>query len=195
MSDAPTLTAVSGEIYGHLFENPRAGVARNVYWACNIEFGPTMDADGGKWPCTMLCEWIVWPVRHWRELDGMSLAQCSDPLNVEASLYFFSAHQPLTDLTLSLRHLRDDRFRLAGQLTADLDDLEGQTLRGVRASFDVEAQLQGIILVPGSLTPKANTDVEASRVLAEFADPSAYEGPRRDDFRWLFRPSVRQDGS
>jgi hypothetical protein len=91
-------TAVGGEIYGQLFENVQMDVPRNVYWACKVEFSPMVDEDGGEWACSLLCEWLVWPIRRWRELDGISLAQCVGKVKVEASLYYLSKHQPIREL-------------------------------------------------------------------------------------------------
>ena len=57
MFPADELTASGGEIYCHLFENPQAGVPRNVYWSIRIDFHP-IHYEGQDWRCSMTCEWL-----------------------------------------------------------------------------------------------------------------------------------------
>jgi hypothetical protein len=194
VSDAPKLTARSAEIMAHLFENPRMGVPRAVYWSCNVEFLPIADTSGqdegadAQWPCTLLCDWITWPVRDWRQIDGLTLAECLGPVELEASLYFYSMHQPLTSIELSFRHTVANRFQVRGRLVGDFEDLEGSVLRGVSAEFEVDAEFVWLTVIPENLNPKTVTEAEALKALSAYADLQAYERPEWDDRRWLFRP-------
>ena len=86
MFPADKLTASGGEIYCHLFENPQAGVARNVYWSIRIDFHP-IHYEGQDWRCSMTCEWLTWPLRDWRELSGRSLNLNYGDRGSEASFY------------------------------------------------------------------------------------------------------------
>ena len=194
MPDSPKLTALSGEISAQLFENPRMGVPRAVYWSCNIEFAPIHDTSAATaganqgWACTLLCDWITWPVRDWRQIDGLTLANCVGPMEVEASLYLFNVHQPLTSIELAFRRTVASKFRWRGRIVGDLEDLEGRALRDVSANFEVDAEFTGLAVVPENLNPKPKSEERATQALASHADLTAYEQPLRDKVGWLFRP-------
>jgi hypothetical protein len=181
---------------GHLFENPRMGVPRSVYWTCNVQFAPIVeDSDGTDedhegWPCTLLVDWITWPVRSWKEIDGLTLANCVGPLEPEASLYFFGQHQPLSSIELSFRRLFANHFSVQGRFMADLADLEGRILRQVTAEFEVKAEFAGLSVLPDNLFPKPKLEAEAAEVLGKFADLEIYEQPQWGEMSWLFRPRV-----
>ncbi|WP_437977587.1 hypothetical protein WMF11_12125 [Sorangium sp. So ce295] len=195
MAAAPTFKARKAEISGHLFENPSAGVPRGIYWSCNIDFAPMLHAreseeDGEGWPCMLLCDWITWPVRSWREMDGLTLECCVRPLEVEASLYFFGRHQPLSRIELSFQRSRADRFRVRGGFLADLDDIAGCTLRAVTSEFDLEGRFVGLSVLPDNLFPKPKSEAQAIDALGEFADLQAYERPQWEETSWLFKPRI-----
>ena len=61
--------AEEARIHGHLFENPRMGIPRGIYWALFVQFEP-VSLDSEEWPSSLGCEWIEWPIRRWEELDG-----------------------------------------------------------------------------------------------------------------------------
>jgi hypothetical protein len=195
MAELPTFTALNAEISGHLFENPSAGVPRGVYWSCNIDFAPIVrqgEDEGAdeRWPCTLLCDWIAWPVHNWRKISGLTLESCVGPVAVEASLYFLNQHQWLSEIELSFQHSHDDRFRVRGRFAADLEDLEGNILKGTRAQFDLEARFVGLSVLPDNLFPKPETEEQAMEALGRFADLQAYERPLRKQRSWIFMPRI-----
>jgi hypothetical protein len=190
----PTLTAQSAEISGHLFENPSMGVPRGVYWSCNVDFAPVgrdeKEEDDEGWPCTLLCDWIAWPIRNWRNISGLTLESCVGPIPIEASLYFFAQHQSLSNIELSFKHSHADRFRVRGRFLADLEDLEGNILRGSRGEFDLEARFLGLSVLPDNLFPKPNSEKQVIEALGGFADLEAYERPLWEDISWVFKPRI-----
>ena len=195
MSDVPKLVAQRGEIDAHLFENPQMGVPRAVYWSCRIDFEPIQDESGegdeDGWPCTLLCEWITWPIRSWRQIDGLTLENCVHPSGLEASLYFFSVHQPLSSIELSFRGTEGNRFRVQGRLIGDLEDLEGHVFRGMTAEFEVDAEFLEVGVIPENLNPKPVSEAQAAAALGQYADLASYERPEWvDDFKWSFRPKT-----
>jgi hypothetical protein len=192
---APTFKAEKAGIYGHLFENPSVGIPRGIYWSCNVDFAPIPDSpqseeDGEGWPCTLLCDWITWPVRSWRDIDGLSLDSCVGPVAVEASLYFFGQHQPLSRIEISFRRAVADRFRVRGRFQADLTDIDGGMLREVTSAFDVEGHFSGLSVLPDNLSPKPKSETQAIDALGKFADLQAYERPQWEEISWLFRPKI-----
>lgn len=195
MAAAPTFKGEKVEISGHLFENPSVGVPRGIYWSCNIDFAPLpgsleSEEDDEGWPCTLLCDWITWPVRSWREIDGLTLESCVGPLAVEASLYFFGQHQPLSRIELSFHRTRADRFRVRGRFLADLEDIAGDTLREVTAEFDLEGHFSGVSVLPDNLFPKPKSEAQAIDALGKFADLQTYERPQWEEISWLFKPRI-----
>lgn len=195
MGAAPTFKAEKAEISGHLFENPSVGVPRGIYWSCSVDFAPIPDSlesedDGEGWPCTLLCDWITWPIRSWRDIDGLTLESCVGPVTVEASLYFFGQHQPLSRIEISFQRARADRFRVRGRFMADLADLAGGTLRDVTSAFDVEGQFSGLSVLPDNLSPKPKSEAQAIAALGKFTDLQAYERPQWDEMSWLFKPRI-----
>ncbi len=193
MPAVPTFEAETAEISGHLFENPSVGVPRGIYWSCTIGFAPISASPEGEerdegWPCTLLCDWITWPVRSWQEIHGLSLESCVGPLAVEASLYFFGQHQSLSRLELSFQRSQADRFRVRGSFLADLEDLDGKTLRAVTSALDIEGRFVGLSVLPDNLFPKPKSEAEAIEALGQFADLQSYERPQWEDLVWMFRP-------
>jgi hypothetical protein len=186
MAVAPTFTTESAQIIGQLFENRRMGVPRGVYWSCNIDFASFAE----DWPCTLLCDWITWPVRSWREISGLTLEHCVGPVKVEPTLYFFGQHQWLSRIELSFQRSRADCFRVRGRFVADLEDLDGNVLQGTTGDIDVEAQFVGLSVLPDNLVPKPKLEAQAVEALRQYADLGSYERPRWDGNSWLFRPRV-----
>lgn len=195
MTQIPKFTAQNAEISGHLFENPRMGVPRRIYWSCKVHFasvsGRDQNGEDDDWPCTLNCDWITWPVADWREISGLTLKNCLGPIAVEASLYFFGQHQPLSQIELSFQWLSADRFHVKGLFRADLEDLEGHLLRGITGEFDVEARFTGLSVIPDNLFPKPQSAAEAAKALGQFADLQAYEGPQWEEWSWRFEPRIR----
>ena len=197
MLATPKLTALSADISGHLFENPKMGVPRGVYWSCSVAFAPIPEGTD-EWQCTLLCDWISWPVRSWRDIDGLTLANCTGPLQMEASLYFLGEHQMISTIELSFHKTDMNYFRATGRLSADLTDLDGRFFRGVEAKLEVNAEFVGLRVVPDNLFPKPKSEAQASQALANFVDLQSYEPPqwvpyeplRSDHGAWLFRPSL-----
>jgi hypothetical protein len=66
------LVAIGGEIYAHIFENPDAGILRNLFWSYTIKFKPIQYAREDR-ACSMTCEWVPWSIQDWRELDSKCL--------------------------------------------------------------------------------------------------------------------------
>lgn len=86
-----SLRPTGGEIYAHLFENSRTGVARNLFWNLRIDCEP-VHLEGEEWDCSVAVEWLRWTVPNWRSLDAKGLRDVSAPEMVEASVYLVAEH-------------------------------------------------------------------------------------------------------
>jgi len=188
-SDVHALKPLTGSFYAHLFENPKMDVPRNLYWGFEIDFEPLIVEDE-EWSANILCEWIQWPIRHWQQLQDCTVETSSRPDGVESSLYVFSMHQPAKEFRLSLHHRQADRFDLRFNMVLDVQDLEGLSIRNVSVAGSVDAQFQGLIVVPVNISPKPKDAEQVLRALEPFADLTAYEPPRFDKFRWLLAPRI-----
>jgi len=195
MTAVPTFSAQGGELRATLFENQRVRVPRGVYWSCSVDFAALVDADEQPGPdadplCTLVCDWLSWPVRCWREIRGLTLASSVGPLEVETSLYFAREHQSLSVIELCLQPAQADRFRVTGRFAGDLLDAAGDRFRGLGAEFDIEIPFTGISVLPDSVTPTLKSTAEAVIALEQFADLDSYETAVWEDVCWLFRPKV-----
>lgn len=121
MLPAEKLVAAGGEVYCHLFENPRTGLPRNVYWSITIDFHP-MEYDGKRFKRrSMTCEWLTWPLRDWRQLEGRSLDLKHGDGGSESSFYLWEHH---TGISTRLRIGARDGARF------DVEDGHGGGLHG-----------------------------------------------------------------
>ena len=80
---------VSGSCYAHLFENPRVGVKRDLYWSFTVTFGRT-EVDGTPIEPSMTVEWVRAGVRDWRSLPGLQIGTSALDEHAEASLTSWS---------------------------------------------------------------------------------------------------------
>lgn len=176
-----------GELDAQLFENPRTGLPRNLYWSLTVPCAPVAWA-GEVWDCSVTCEWLTWPVRHWAELDGMGLAAVTSPALVECSLYL-AEHHPVRVESLALRRIGEGaRFSvgLAGGVDIQgLDELDG---RDIEFSLHGEVELEGLVVIPDNLFPKPQNESEVLAALRPYADLGSFGPPVFDRFRYLLAP-------
>lgn len=184
---AHSLVAAGGSMYSHVFENASTGLQRGHFWSLSIDFAP-IEYDGSEWDCSTMIEWMQFPVRDWRSLNGAHASTAIEDELVESSFYL-TRHDWATVKELTLKHIADNRFRAS--LTA-IVDFQGFTGDDVDPEMEVTAETDieytGIIIVPDNLFPKPNTPQHVSEVVAQFADLAAYHTPEQDGFRYVMRP-------
>ena len=182
-----TDNASVGNIYAHLFENARNGLSRNLYWSLTVPCLPIRWEEDDH-ECSITCEWLVWPVRDWRQLDGMSLSATMNPELRESSLYL-SDHHPV-----SIDHLQltfsgtGARFKvsLAGTVSLEgFDELDGTNMK---FSLESEVNFEGLIVVPGNLIPKPQNESDVLDALAPYAELGAFAPPVLERFRYVLAP-------
>jgi hypothetical protein len=182
------LVPKSGEIYCHIFENENTGLARNLFWSITVDFEPIQYGEE-EFSCSMTCEWIAWPLRDWRELDGRQLDVDYGENGVESSFYM-TAHDLATHTTLTLRHRRDNMFSVKVDMLVNFHGYYGEDENpAMPVQAEVEVPFIGLLVIPGNLFPKPNKPAELRKVASEFVDLSAYEEPqpwKTHDF--VFRP-------
>ncbi|MES2833148.1 MAG: hypothetical protein V4707_00405 [Pseudomonadota bacterium] len=176
------------EIYGHLFENPRTGLERNIYW--------NLSARTGWLPFTgrlIGVEWLTFNVRSWTELNAADPADVLRPDRVEASAYIDGQHWSLDLDQLTLKRVgrsADFRIRLRGHVASD------QPGPLPRFKFKIERKIRftGIVVVPESLGLDPSSPEEASAAVSVFIQISNLTNPSpRGGFSYVLRPLTGGD--
>jgi hypothetical protein len=181
------LRPAGGEIYAHVFENPRTGVRRNLFWNISVEFEPVR-LDGEVWDCSFGVEWLTWPIPTWRALDGMDVGKVVAPEMVESSLYLLAEHHPATLRRLRLTAMRGSAFEAAITASAQVRTDHGS--RTVPVSCVCTLPFTGIIVVSGNLEPKPDTAEEAGEAAAQFIGMDGLREPRSEGWRYIFEPMI-----
>ena len=182
---ARRLQAKAGAIVGQVLENTSAGIERNLFWSISVPFEP-IDYEGEEVRPLLQCEWLVWPLAHWRDLDGKTLAEVKDAGRVEAS-FFALDHADLELEMLELAARKRGGFEV--QLCGRVDFVAGD---GSVKPFPIEVEaplaLEGIRIVPGSLRRGPKTAQAAAELLGQFLDAKGFLEPEWDGACFLFRP-------
>jgi hypothetical protein len=180
-----------GNLYAHLFENPRQGVERNVYWSLTVPCSPVR-WDDEEHECSVTCEWLVWPSRDWRQLDGATLATVTKPKVIESSFYLADHHPVgLEQLELSRSDIGAQfRVKVAGTFTLEgFDELDGTDMK---FSLEGEVDFEGLVVVPGNLMSKPQSESEVLKAVAPYADLVNFDPPIFDGFRYVLRPALSE---
>ena len=187
MFPAEKLVASGGRIFAHLFENPRMGVTRNVYWSVTIDFHPIEYADE-EWRCSMTCEWLTWPLRDWRDLAGQSLDLNYGDQGSESSFYMWQ-HDKGKSTRLRIGARTGNCFDVAMDMVVDFagfvgtDSSPAMAVRGRAA-----VPYAGVIVVPENLFPKPNTPADVTSAVSAYLDTSLYAAPERAGHAFRMQP-------
>ena len=180
------IRCVGGECYAHVFENPKAGIRRGLFWNFILECVPiTWDED--EWETSLSCDWVTLPGRSWRDLGQISLDDLPNRQMIETSFYL-SAHHEVRLSRLEIAHDHQDQFRVQ---VGGRFDLEGyDDLDDMDISLDVSGlvQFKGLIVMPNNLFPKPSDIASAVTIAQEFVDLATFAEPVWDGSRYLFEP-------
>jgi hypothetical protein len=179
----------TGTLYAHLFENHSTGLTRDLYWGLHIPCQPIMHEEE-EWPCSIVCDWMRFPMDDWRNQDGVNIGRIWSPELSECSVYLGSHHTArLTSIDLhrvsntTRAHLRiEGAFDLFGFGELDASDI----LFAVEAELDFE----GVIVVPENFTPKLDTAAKVRDALQTYVDLQIFEEPYLDRFRYILKPKI-----
>jgi len=174
-----------GEIYAHLFENQRTGLARGLFWNIHVEL-ERVELSGRRWDASFACDWLAWPIKRVGELSGMSLTQVSQPELVEASVYLVAEHHPVIVTELRLAREVHDEYRLEAAGNGDIEPDGKRTT--VRFQLECTLKFGGIIVVPDNLSPRPSNSAEVSAALREFIATDDLR-PTQQGARYLFVPT------
>jgi hypothetical protein len=182
------IRCVGGECYAHVFENPRAGLKRGLFWNFNLECAPII-WDSEEWEASLLCDWVTLPTRSWPDLGEIRLDELPQRNLLETSFYL-SAHHDVKLTRLDIAHERDDLFRVHIGGTFDLEGYD--ELDGANIPIDTSGSVRfkGLIVMPDNLFPKPGDAAGAAAVAREFLDLENLGEPAWDGSRFLFEPRL-----
>ena len=198
MLPAEKLVAAGGEVYCHLFENPRTGLPRNVYWSITIDFYP-MEYDGKRFKRrSMTCEWLTWPLRDRHQLEGRSLDLKHGDGGSESSFYLWEHH---TGISTRLRIGARDGARFDVEMDMVVD-FTGDSAADRNPALEVRGRallpFTGVIVSPDNLQPKPATAGEIASPAPGSAAvaPRLQAGPGARHLTWgpARHVNVRSDG-
>ena len=180
-----------GNIYAHLFENSQVGVPRNLYWSVTVPLLP-VEWEEDEYECLLTCEWITWPIKEWTQLNGASLATSTNASLIESSLYFVE-HHPVHIDRLELRKAAGGaRFSVVVAGEFDLEGFGELDGKNIRFAVQREVDFEGIVVVPGNLSPKPQSASDVLQVLSPYVELGAFGQPVLDRFRYVLPPSVSE---
>ena len=180
------IRCIGGECYAHVFENPRMGVKRGLFWNFILECAPIV-WDDEEWETSLLCDWVTLPTRNWQGLGRVSLTDFPKRDLLESSFYL-SAHHDVRLDRFEIAHEREDLFHVHFGGNFDLegyDDLDGDAI-AIDTSGSV--RFKGLIVMPDNLFPKPSGAAAAVAVAQEFLDLGNLTEPVWDGSRFLFEP-------
>ncbi len=179
-----------GQIYCHIFENKHTGLARNLFWSITVDFKPIQYGDE-KFDCSMTCEWIRWPLRDWRDLDGKQLDVEFGEDGIESSFYM-TEHDIASHTTLSLHHRRRNVFTVNANMLVDFHGYYGGDADpSMPVHAEVDLPFIGLLVTPANLSPKPTTPTKLKKVVSEFVDLAAYKEPEPwMSHGFIFRPAA-----
>jgi len=162
-----------GTMNGFIFANPNIGLAPTLFYTIRIPLRPFdsgIDYEDQPVETEFSLEWLVLPVRDWRELSNKSFDLSSD--EQDCSIYLGCAHNPVE--IRSLRFNRTGSLLLQAQCTLFCDfEFEGV---GKSATLEVTVDLafEGLAAESSIINPHADEKGIRDK-LAQFVEPVAYD--------------------
>ncbi len=187
---ANELRAVGGEIYSHVFENRRTGIARDAYWSVAIDFAPFLYGNT-TFRCNATVDWLQLGKCDFRNIVQHRI-NLPDASHAEASFYM-TEHDNALSTSMSLSYIDYDRFHVELEMIVDFHGYIGDDANpAMRVAGSTELLFTGLIVVPGNLDPKPADETAVIRTASQFLDLSGYDPPLDHGFRYLFRPKKRK---
>ena len=155
-----------GTLSAHLFENPRVGVNRDLYWSVCFDFAP-FEYDGGKVETNCMVDWLVFPQPKSALQQSMSLSNSLYPKG-EASCYFLGTHLEVSSWEFSLRPTEAaKRWALEYELSVDFWNLEEDGSTELKLVGTTDLEFGGFDIVKDNFAPKVTTSEDAFDLLKQ----------------------------
>ena len=159
LSDIEPLNGISGELYGHLFENEKLGIDRNAFWNIVIKCAP-IPYLGDRWEPTILFDWL-----RTESLTERMLSSDSSP-NAKVSFYIAS-HDPAHRWSLQFEH-DDHGVPRHGQfdLCVDFLGLDDDPLPELRIVGSSPIKMTTFSVARDNFFPKPSSHADARSMIA-----------------------------
>ena len=166
-----------GDFYSHIFENSSEGIAVDVFWAITINFSPIRIQDA-ECESEASIEWLQWPIRSWRLLDGCAADFRYGENMCESSLYLFS-HHPIDSTRIAIRHQEGPEFLVSFNLELEIQDDLGVTIRQpLVIQGSSKLTYTGLLVIPQNVGLTATDDESLKQFAANYVDVSVYGEPQ-----------------
>ncbi len=192
------LRPVGGSAYAHLFENPRVGVNRDLFWSFTINFAAVpLGSDADEFSPSLTVEWVRFPIRDWQQVKGVSVSGAYGDAGVESTFYVFE-HSYAEQFALSVLQWRtvhrapDPRphiqLLLQVELTVNYPGYDDDADPNLSVGAECWVDFTGVSVRPDALTPKPEGPEETRRILEPFISTNSLVAPETDGTWW--RPRV-----
>lgn len=183
----------SGQLTAYLFENPRTGLARNLFWNIDFDFHP-FEYEVEQEDPNCLVDWLTLPkdCDLWSSPTAFSKVIQS---NAEVSCYLEGRHIDATEWVFELRPAEDGlTWHLDYALSLASETLELTAGKHLELSGRTQLTFRGLMIGKESLTPKVTSEQDARRALAPFFDACAYDCCDEGRYFLLRRRAVGPSG-
>lgn len=186
-TSAIELESTGGELYCHVFENESTGLGLDLFWSVTLNvIPPTSSASDPL--CALTCEWLRFPVRNWRNLDGVVDEYSDGDSEKQASMYWLT-HHPARKAKLQISRHKGVEFTASIEMELDYVDQEFARLAGSSTvrSWGVIDYL-GLILLPSNLSAHSLAPTQMDNFVSKFVDLSVYNEKEAYNTGYLYRP-------
>ena len=155
-----------------------------------LHYGHGKDAD--DFECSILCEWLRFPVLDWRDLNGRRFERPEGQIS-----FYMTEHDPTENMAIDFSERTGRSFVIDISMAVDFHGYFGGD---ARRAMPVQARLRvpfaGVMVAASLVPPLPAQDQRVLAMLDPFVDLSSYRAPkiRKNDFGvsayWL-EPSTR----
>ena len=183
------LKPAGGEIYAHIFENRHTGLARNLFWSFRIEFKPLRyGEDDSEWTCSMMTEWITFPIFDWKQLEGQELDVSDGERGIESSFYMTS-HDPGVRGKLAISQRKANVFRVALDMTVNFHGYYGDDADPeMRVRTEADIPFEKVAFNSGNLFPKPKNIAEANAIATKYLDLATFHPMQKNGDQFVLQP-------
>jgi len=180
------LIPVQGCIRAAIFEDPDAGLERDMYWGIDVEFAP-MRYRGERIKPLLSCEWMILDIMDWKLLEDAELS--GEYEDIEAS-FFVWEHDLARNSRLEFLEREAATFTVRYHVVVEFSGSDEE-------DADPELAVDGELALPylgfyidrNILDAVPGNESQAKELASHYADLTCYREPRIDNGVFHFDPS------
>jgi len=181
------LVPVQGCIRAVIFEDPTAGLDRDMYWGMDIEFAP-LRYRGEPIRPLLSADWMILDIMDWKLLDGAELA--GEYEDIEAS-FFVWEHDLARRSQIRFLEREGAIFRIRYDIVVEFsgsDEEDADPELGLSA--ELALPYTGFYIDRDVLEATPGNEARAKEIASDYADLSCYCEPRIDNGVFHFDPAA-----